>query len=49
MGVPFLGRIPIDPRIVALGDEGQSILNAFPESASSKAIQDIAKKVLSSI
>jgi ATP-binding protein involved in chromosome partitioning len=49
LDVPFLGRIPIDPQIVALGDEGRSILDTHPEADSSQAIQDVVKKVLSSI
>jgi len=46
LNVPFLGRIPIDPRVVTLGDEGQSILAVHPEAESSKAIQNVVKKVL---
>ncbi len=32
MRVPFLGRIPIDPRIVGCGDAGNCLLEAHPES-----------------
>lgn len=46
MDVPFLGRIPIDPRVVTLGDDGRSILNIHPEAASSQAIQGIIEKVI---
>lgn len=45
MGVPFLGRIPIDPRIVEVGDVGKSYLETYPDSpgaaAFNKAIQPI--------
>lgn len=47
MDVPFLGRIPIDPRVVTLGDEGKSILSAHPEAESSRSIQNIVDKVIS--
>ena len=47
MDVPFLGRIPIDPRVVSLGDEGKSILSAHPEAESSRSIQNIVDKVIS--
>ena len=45
MGVPFLGRIPIDPQIVSATDSGQSYLQAYRDSpaatAFSKAIEPI--------
>ena len=47
LDVPFLGRVPIDPRIVSLGDEGKSILSVHPEAESSRSIQDIVDKVIS--
>jgi ATP-binding protein involved in chromosome partitioning len=46
MDVPFLGRIPIDPRIVSLGDDGKSILDVHPDADASKAIQGVVEKVL---
>lgn len=45
MGVPFLGGIPIDPRIVSASDSGQSYFEMYPDSAGvsafNKAIQPI--------
>lgn len=45
MGVPFLGGIPIDPKIVSAADVGQSYLDTYPNSpgvaAFNKAIQPI--------
>lgn len=45
MGVPFLGRIPIDPRIVDASDVGSSFPQVYPDSpaaiAFNKAIQPI--------
>jgi len=42
LGVPFLGRIPIDPAIRAGGDSGLPIVIADPESPQAKAFRDIA-------
>ncbi|MGB3862594.1 MAG: Mrp/NBP35 family ATP-binding protein [Candidatus Aminicenantaceae bacterium] len=46
--VPFLGRIPLDPQIVTLGDEGKSFIEALPEVPASKAFMKVAKKILES-
>jgi ATP-binding protein involved in chromosome partitioning len=45
LGVPFLGRIPIDPAIRDGGDTGNPIVVAHPESPQSKAFRDIADKI----
>jgi ATP-binding protein involved in chromosome partitioning len=42
MQVPFLGAIPFDPQVVACGDEGVSLHEKNPESAVSRAYQEIA-------
>ncbi len=44
-GTPFLGRLPLDPRIRKGGDEGKPIVLAEPESALAKLFQDIARKM----
>ncbi|MFQ3649124.1 MAG: Mrp/NBP35 family ATP-binding protein [Gemmataceae bacterium] len=31
VGVPFLGEIPIDPRVVACGDSGEPIVSRYPD------------------
>lgn len=46
MQVPFLGKIPLDPEIVILGDEGKSFIEALPESPASKALMEVAEKIL---
>jgi len=43
--IPFLGKIPMDPRVVACGDEGCSIQEKYAESGATKAITAIADKV----
>ncbi|HEC89934.1 MAG TPA: ATP-binding protein [Thermoplasmatales archaeon] len=44
-GVPFLGKVPIDPEIVEGGDSGTPILLKDPESDSSKAFADIVENI----
>jgi Mrp family chromosome partitioning ATPase/predicted Fe-Mo cluster-binding NifX family protein len=39
MGVPFLGRIPLDPQIVVSGDSGQPYVDKFAESESAKSFE----------
>jgi ATP-binding protein involved in chromosome partitioning len=46
MGVPFLGRIPIDPEIVRSGDEGYVFVKTHPDSAAGKAMMEIVKPIL---
>lgn len=36
MGVPFLGEIPLDPRISACGDAGEPMVMKYPESEVAK-------------
>lgn len=47
LGVPFLGRIPVDPRIVVSGDEGRPFAVHQTGSEAAAAFQDIVDKVLS--
>ncbi|MBD3184254.1 P-loop NTPase [Candidatus Poribacteria bacterium] len=47
MGVPFLGRIPIDPEIVKSGDSGKPFVETFPESVATKAFMEVVRKVVS--
>ena len=46
MGVPFLGRIPIDPRIVQLADEGKPFVTHNPDSEAAKAFGDIVDRIM---
>jgi len=41
-GVPFLGEIPIDPRVAACGDAGDPIVHKYPDSAVAKAYLALA-------
>jgi MinD superfamily P-loop ATPase len=44
MGVPFLGRIPMDPGIVESGDSGKPFVESFPDSLASKSFLQIVEK-----
>jgi Mrp family chromosome partitioning ATPase len=44
--VPFLGALPIDPRIVIQGDEGTPFLIAYPDTPAAAAFQKVADKCL---
>lgn len=46
MGAPFLGRIPIDPKMVESGDSGKPFVESFAESETSKAFSRIIEPLL---
>ena len=43
--IPFLGELPIDPRIREFGDIGKSIIEIDPQCNTSLAFFDLAKKI----
>lgn len=49
LGVPFLGRIPLDPRIALSGDAGMPIVAADPDSPSTKAFLDLGLAVVKAV
>ena len=48
LGVPFLGKIPIDPQIVISGDEGKPFVASQPESEASRAFLNIVEIIMKS-
>lgn len=46
MGVPFLGRIPLEPGVVESGDSGLPIVVRSPDSAAAKAFKAFVQKVV---
>jgi ATP-binding protein involved in chromosome partitioning len=44
-GVPFLGEIPIDPRVAQCGDQGVPIVVRYPDAPVAKAYQSLAVAV----
>ena len=45
MSVPFLGRIPIDPRVVGCGDAGTCILDTDPDSPAAEGYLALARSL----
>ena len=46
MEVPFLGKVPLDPRIGRCCDEGKSFLSEVPESPAADAYKQIIQSTL---
>lgn len=46
MGVPFLGRVPIDPKMVDASDAGESYLAAYPDSPAASAFNRAVQPIL---
>jgi ATP-binding protein involved in chromosome partitioning len=44
-GVPFLGKIPIDPKVSASSDQGVPFVISQPDSPASKAFMEIVEKI----
>lgn len=44
-GVPFLGEVPIDPRVAECGDAGEPIVSRYPDSPVAKAYETLAAVV----
>jgi len=49
LGIPFLGRVPIDPAIRVGGDMGLPIVVANPDSPQAKAFAEIASRIAARI
>ncbi|CEP64767.1 Fe-S cluster-binding ATPase LALA0_S13e02542g [Lachancea lanzarotensis] len=45
LGVPFLGSVPLDPRVGRSCDEGKSFLDEYPESPASIAILNVVERL----
>jgi ATP-binding protein involved in chromosome partitioning len=45
LGIPFLGRIPFDPNMVACGDAGESYQQKYADSPVTQAFGEIAEKM----
>jgi ATP-binding protein involved in chromosome partitioning len=46
LGVPFLGKIPLDPEIVTLGDEGKAFIDIHPQSEASQAFMRVVDNII---
>lgn len=45
MGIPFLGAVPLDPRIGMACDFGESFMESFPDSPACKALGDVVRSI----
>ncbi|KAK2759153.1 cytosolic Fe-S cluster assembly factor nbp35 [Arachnomyces sp. PD_36] len=45
MDIPFLGAVPLDPRIGMASDFGESFMDAYPDSPASKALREVVRGV----
>jgi ATP-binding protein involved in chromosome partitioning len=46
LGVPLLGRVPLDPLLRKCGDAGEPLMIAAPESSSAQALRAIADDIV---
>ncbi|MCK4508870.1 MAG: Mrp/NBP35 family ATP-binding protein [Desulfuromonadales bacterium] len=44
--VPFLGRVPLDPRMVQSGDSGKPFILEHPDSEAAQALQGVVNKII---
>jgi ATP-binding protein involved in chromosome partitioning len=49
LGVPLLGRIPLDPTVRRGGDSGQPVVAAAPESPAGQALQQAAETIAATL
>ena len=47
--IQFLGKVPIEPAIVASGDSGMPVVISNPDSASAKAFEEITEKIVKTV
>jgi ATP-binding protein involved in chromosome partitioning len=45
LGVPLLGRVPLDPLLRECGDAGEPLVAAAPDSATARALREIADDI----
>jgi ATP-binding protein involved in chromosome partitioning len=45
LGIPFLGRIPLNAEVSQASDEGIPFVYKFPENPASKKVMEIADRV----
>jgi MinD-like ATPase involved in chromosome partitioning or flagellar assembly len=46
LGVPFLGRVPFDPQIVAAADFGITFVRKYPSSEAAEVFTQIVNAVI---
>jgi ATP-binding protein involved in chromosome partitioning len=46
LGVPFLGEVPLDPKVVVGGDSGEPIVVLDPNSVAAQSFREIARTIV---
>lgn len=46
IGVPFLGKVPIDPDIVCTADAGQPFMSSFTSSKTAEIFREVIRLLL---
>lgn len=46
LGVPFLGRLPLDPEIMRSGDKGEPFIQGYQESKTARIMEDIVERAI---
>jgi len=49
MQIPFLGQIPLDPRLVDAGDDGQSYFERFRDTETARSFETIVAAIVAAI
>ena len=49
LGVPFLGEVPLDPRVTLGGDQGAPVVTSAPDSPASQALREVARKLIAQL
>jgi ATP-binding protein involved in chromosome partitioning len=49
LGVPFLGEVPLDPKVVVGGDTGEPIVVLDPTSVAAQAFREIARSIVQQV
>ncbi|NWG76023.1 MAG: P-loop NTPase, partial [Rubrivivax sp.] len=49
MGVPFLGKVPLDPQVVDSGDAGTPFVQRFAGSPTALAFAEIVRPILANL
>ena len=46
LGIPFLGEVPLDPRVTLGGDQGTPVVTFAPDSPASQALREVARNLI---
>jgi ATP-binding protein involved in chromosome partitioning len=49
LGVPFLGEVPLDPKVTWGGDQGAPVVTSAPDSPASQALREVARKLIAQL